>query len=347
MLIGMSGQLLISSSTRTSSYFVEPDKFHTRGCLCCAIYCGQFVQSLIEKVIFSMDSAGQKKLSPAKNTSYTRVSPSKWVPDKPDKTPSNTKRSPKPSKPPSSKSTLSKSPPAKSPQSKPLKDPELSAPPKCTSDKGGLVQDADGHTVDTRSIIPVKELTARLQGRMDKAGAISGAGGTIPKLEEKPEVQSDLPDASIDSRVPVDEEKGNDTTQELPAADETRNVDEKTPDASIDSRIPADEGKGNDTTQELPVADETRNADGKTMDAFMFEWSYTNAKQVFLAGSFNEWSKTVCPMDKVGDVHRISVPLESGKYLFKYVVDGEWNYDITLPTETDSEGNTNNVLVVM
>lgn len=307
MLIGMSGQLLISSlSTRTSSYFVEPDKLHTRGCLCCAIYCGQFVQSLIEKVIISMDSTAQKKVSPAKNTSYTRVSPSKWVPDKSEKTSSNAKRSPKSSKPTSAKST-----PSKSPQSKPLKDPEISAPPECTSNTNGQVQDADGHTVDTRSIIPVKELTARLQGRMDKAGAISGVGGTVPKLEERPEVQSDVPDSSIDSRIPTDEVKDSDNTQE-----------------------------------ELPVADGTSNEDEKTTNAFMFEWSHTNAKEVFLAGSFNEWSRTACPMDKVNDMHRISVPLESGKYLFKYVVDGEWHYDITLPTEADSEGNTNNVLVV-
>ncbi len=50
-----------------------------------------------------------------------------------------------------------------------------------------------------------------------------------------------------------------------------------------------------------------------------------NAKAVFLAGSFNNWSPAATPMarDDMG-YWAASLPLAAGRYEYKFVVDGEW-----------------------
>lgn len=293
----MSTKSLLNRSVRTPPFFVAPERFQSRGCLYCAIYCRSLVQTLIERVIASMDSPVQKKSTSSKNSTYTRVSPSKWAPEKPSS--SNAKRSQKSPKPSPSKSSTAK----------PSKTPVPIALPKNASNADRLEQDAAGHPVDSSSIIPVKELTKRLQDRMDGVDPPSVSIERTPDLENKTE-------ARVDSPVSSEEDKENDVANVDTGTDHVN--DSKTDDGKID--------------------------DSKTI--VMFEWSHTAPKQVFLAGSFNDWSDTSCPLKLVDDVHRTSVPLESGKYLFKFVVDGEWHYDITLPTETDVQGNVNNVLMV-
>jgi 1,4-alpha-glucan branching enzyme len=49
------------------------------------------------------------------------------------------------------------------------------------------------------------------------------------------------------------------------------------------------------------------------------------ATAVFLAGSFNDWSVTATPMTKGKRGHwTVSLPLDPGRYEYKFVVDGEW-----------------------
>jgi len=61
--------------------------------------------------------------------------------------------------------------------------------------------------------------------------------------------------------------------------------------------------------------------------------SFKNAEEVYLSGSFNSWSTMSIPMNKVsGDGigntwWQVSIPLEPGKYTYKYIVDGSWKID--------------------
>ena len=59
-----------------------------------------------------------------------------------------------------------------------------------------------------------------------------------------------------------------------------------------------------------------------------FEYFATQARSVFLAGTFNDWSLEVCPLrkDKEGR-WRVAVPLSSGKYEYRFLVDGAWQCD--------------------
>ncbi len=71
---------------------------------------------------------------------------------------------------------------------------------------------------------------------------------------------------------------------------------------------------------------------------------YTNARQVMLAGSFNDWSVDKQPMAKTENGWIANVQLNAGKYWYKFIVDGNWmNDDDNLLRENDGLGNINSV----
>jgi 5'-AMP-activated protein kinase regulatory beta subunit len=52
----------------------------------------------------------------------------------------------------------------------------------------------------------------------------------------------------------------------------------------------------------------------------------TEAENVFLAGTFNDWSIDATPMKKGKDGHwTVSLELPPGRHEFKFVVDGNWH----------------------
>jgi hypothetical protein len=69
-----------------------------------------------------------------------------------------------------------------------------------------------------------------------------------------------------------------------------------------------------------------------------------NAKQVFLAGSFNGWKPNDLAMKKTDSGWIANVILKPGKYFYKFIVDGNWIIDSQNKLkENDNEGNTNAV----
>ncbi len=55
--------------------------------------------------------------------------------------------------------------------------------------------------------------------------------------------------------------------------------------------------------------------------------AYPNAKTVFLAGDFNDWTPNSLPMKKEGDEWVFRVHLSQGKHLYKFIVDDQWIID--------------------
>lgn len=80
------------------------------------------------------------------------------------------------------------------------------------------------------------------------------------------------------------------------------------------------------------------------------EFSYSNnAKEVFVAGSFNNWNQTANKLTKNSQgVFATTINLGSGKHQYKFVVDGNWVTDEENPnTEDDGYGGTNSVVEVL
>ncbi len=70
-------------------------------------------------------------------------------------------------------------------------------------------------------------------------------------------------------------------------------------------------------------------------------------ERVYLAGSFNGWDSGATPMSRGGDgIFRVALPLEGGRWLYKFVVDGDgWTHDPRNPSrEDDGHSGFNSVL---
>ncbi len=71
--------------------------------------------------------------------------------------------------------------------------------------------------------------------------------------------------------------------------------------------------------------------------AVHFELAAPEARQVFIAGSFNEWRTTDLPMIRLADGKWAkSLTLTPGRYEYRFVVDGAWVPD---PAATDTVPN--------
>ncbi len=60
----------------------------------------------------------------------------------------------------------------------------------------------------------------------------------------------------------------------------------------------------------------------------LFEYYAPGASNVYVAGAFNEWDREQCPLQsETGGWWRRKLKLESGRYEYRYLVDGNWEND--------------------
>jgi 1,4-alpha-glucan branching enzyme len=76
----------------------------------------------------------------------------------------------------------------------------------------------------------------------------------------------------------------------------------------------------------LPSATERRTA--PQAEQVCFEWNFPNAKQVFIAGSFNNWAPNATPLKNCGAGRwLLNMAIKPGRYEYRFVVDGQWTDD--------------------
>ena len=60
----------------------------------------------------------------------------------------------------------------------------------------------------------------------------------------------------------------------------------------------------------------------------LFEFYAPQAKKIFVAGSFNDWSERAHPLKKAKDGKwSVAVALKPGRYEYRFLVDGIWESD--------------------
>lgn len=73
--------------------------------------------------------------------------------------------------------------------------------------------------------------------------------------------------------------------------------------------------------------------------------AFPDAKNVFLAGSFNNWQPNNLPMKKTGTNWELPLYLAEGTYTYKFIVDGKWFTDAKNPeTVPDGANGFNSVI---
>ena len=87
----------------------------------------------------------------------------------------------------------------------------------------------------------------------------------------------------------------------------------------------------------------------RTEQGIEFQMNAPNARAVFLAGEFNNWSQDADAMTKGEDgVFRLVKQLAPGTYQYKYIIDDTWREDPDNPAKTpDPYGGSNSVLVIL
>ena len=80
---------------------------------------------------------------------------------------------------------------------------------------------------------------------------------------------------------------------------------------------------------------------------FQINFKNKNPKSVLISGSFDDWSKKhPLTYDKYNNIWNISLNLKSGKYYYKYIIDGNWQINIKEKTEKDEKGIINNYIII-
>lgn len=73
---------------------------------------------------------------------------------------------------------------------------------------------------------------------------------------------------------------------------------------------------------------------------YTFRWHGWDAKEVCVAGNFNEWQQRSLQWN--GDGWSTDLNLHYGRYQFKFIIDGRWMCDQRWPVTWDESGNQNN-----
>lgn len=76
----------------------------------------------------------------------------------------------------------------------------------------------------------------------------------------------------------------------------------------------------------------------------VFRWT-GDGKEVFLSGSFNNWSNKI-PLIRSQNTFVAIVDLPEGQHQYKFYVDGQWTHDPAEPVVTNQMGSVNNVIQV-
>ncbi len=83
-------------------------------------------------------------------------------------------------------------------------------------------------------------------------------------------------------------------------------------------------------------------------DSVVFRFAAPDARQVYLAGTFNNWAPTGIPMKKKDGYWEVKLYLTPGQYQYKFVINGtEWKEDPLNPARVDDGyGGFNSVFVL-
>jgi hypothetical protein len=75
-----------------------------------------------------------------------------------------------------------------------------------------------------------------------------------------------------------------------------------------------------------------------------------DAREVTIAGDFNDWSLTATPLHRQGGagLWSVEIPLAPGRHVYSFIIDGKrWVPDAVAPRSADSEfGGSNSVILV-
>jgi hypothetical protein len=101
-------------------------------------------------------------------------------------------------------------------------------------------------------------------------------------------------------------------------------------------------------TAPVPASSETGSDLGENGVRYVFSVKAKEAREVCLAGDFNQWRVCEAPMQRIeGDIWSVTIDLPHGRHEYMFVIDGRWVTDPdAMGYASDGFGNRNAVVVV-
>jgi 1,4-alpha-glucan branching enzyme len=95
-----------------------------------------------------------------------------------------------------------------------------------------------------------------------------------------------------------------------------------------------------------PKAKPLKKETASTKKKASFRLDAPGAREVCLAGSFNEWNPSIRPLKRdMQGIWTITVMLVPGTYEYRFVVDGEWRDDPNATERRANEHGTQNCVI--
>lgn len=211
--------------------------------------------------------------------------------------------------------------------------------------------------LSTSKMVPVPNPGKQVSTTQKPTTVVDDVKNTKPAMGSE---QTKSPSA-VEDTAHKDPKKINDTVPEIGADTSTekkpkeekqnKTIEKKTSKEEdqkdvVKKQVEKIESKEKDTaTEESKEKTKVEDDDNMKTKDVVFEWTHTTPDQVMITGSFTEWSDKV-ELNNVDGKYQVNMQLKPGKYFYKFIVDDEWCYDVTCPTETDESGNVNNVITV-
>jgi len=81
---------------------------------------------------------------------------------------------------------------------------------------------------------------------------------------------------------------------------------------------------------------------------YVFTLQAGSAREVCLAGDFNQWNVCETPLERVAeDTWTVSIELPPGRHEYMFVIDGRWVTDPHAPAHADDGFGHRNAVVVI
>jgi hypothetical protein len=100
--------------------------------------------------------------------------------------------------------------------------------------------------------------------------------------------------------------------------------------------------------KEVPFKTKSPTKAKETVVKTKFEFSASEAKEVYLVGDFNNWITHATPMKKEKNgLWKTSLPLKPGRYEYRFFVDDNWVSDLSCSGCVPNEFGTMNCVIIV
>ncbi|NOX59613.1 MAG: AAA family ATPase [Planctomycetes bacterium] len=204
-----------------------------------------------------------------------------------------------------------------------------------------LIKQGEGQskTVDAQKIEP-KEQTASTNRLPNRSSTLAPTNKTVTPQAKAPQVKKTEPASPMASTNSAATRPPSIVAPRTDNTNKTPSLNKPTGNLKAASSSPS-------SAEEIERKIEKIYGVQQTPTGTLFRLHGDDAREVQIAGDFNDWMPHTTPMKRVGQDFEALLQLDPGRYRYRVVVDGRWSHDKANPEiETNQYGEWNSIVNV-